>query len=460
MDVLDGIFSWLIGTEPEFNSLVALFAFLTAAGSFLRVIFSLRKKDERATGDKKQPLLIAIADLGLGPESQIDEAVSVRTLNVTLLAIGALALFWVVAGVIVQFPLLLMLGFVGALVFSIMSMWLNSLGFRNSARFLCLLIAAGYYFVLLFAIGPQKGVEYALIPIAILPIMMFPRREGGKSWIAIALVGAMLVITMAIAPGLEPKVVLQENVEKFGYYTTAAFLTVISFVVVNYYNFHSVRFFSDLEREKAQADTLLLDVFPAELVKQLRGEHSLIARSHGEATILYAQISGLAELFQRVSAVHVVEILDQLFSEFDKLAEQNRVRKIKTFGGIYIAASGLSDSDQGDPDSVARFALAMRARARALSAQAGYPLDIRIGVATGQVISGVIGRSRPSLDIWGETVQLADALVHSPFDEAILVNEPTYWRLKPHFHLSPATQDGWALPDGDSSYLLIEELPT
>lgn len=452
------VFGWFGENQGAINGLVGVVTLIGAGWATLRIFLLRRVVDRQAGAVSKRSVFSVIADLGIGPYSRIDEAASVRVLNVLLFCIMSVALVWVVIGVFQPLPLAMMVTEGVAFLLCLSAMALNAAGRRDAARFLCILVVVGYYFAILLAVGPRHGIEYFLPALAILPILIFSRRESRKMWAATSIVGLMLLTTLVFAPHIEPMVTLPENVHTFGYYGGMGMLTVITFVSVNYYNFHSVRFFSDLEKEKAQADTLLLDVFPPELVRQLRGEHNLIARSHGEATILHAQISGLAELFQRVSAVHVVEILDQLFSEFDKLADEHKIRKIKTFGGIYIAASGLADADQGDPDAVARFAIAMRARARELSAQAGYPVDIRIGIATGQVISGVIGRSRPSLDIWGETVQLADALVHGPFDEAILVNEPTYWRIKQHFHLSPATQEGWGLPDGDSSYLLVEEI--
>ena len=123
---------------------------------------------------------------------------------------------------------------------------------------------------------------------------------------------------------------------------------------------------------------------------------------------------------------------------------------MNTLGTNYVAATGISPDSPLDHHAIGSFALAMKEIVASFSEGEGHPLSLRIGISTGQVVTGVIGKARPCFDIWGETVDQATSMRDAAMDNTVVVSESTYWRLQDQFSL---TKD--ANPD---RYLLLGEL--
>jgi class 3 adenylate cyclase len=156
---------------------------------------------------------------------------------------------------------------------------------------------------------------------------------------------------------------------------------------------------------------------------------------------LFATVYGFQDLARKVSAVQLVELLSQIFLEFDQLIEKYGVEKVNTLGANYVAATGIGESKQPDHAALARLAIGMREVVTHVSASVKHPFSLRIGMSTGQVVSGVIGDARPSFDIWGETVELANSLRGSAMANSIVINEASYWRLRDQFEVEAMQGD-------------------
>jgi adenylate cyclase len=187
----------------------------------------------------------------------------------------------------------------------------------------------------------------------------------------------------------------------------------------------------DLEREKSER--LLRNVLPASIATRLKQTEGVIADRFPDVTVLFADIVDFTSRSQRITPEQVVEVLNDLFSVFDQLARERGLEKIKTIGDAYMVVGGLPDPRPDHAHAVADMALAMRAEVAGRADPSGQPLAVRIGIDTGPVVAGVIGTSRFSYDLWGDTVNTASRMESSGVPGCIQVTARTYQRLRDRY---------------------------
>ena len=191
-----------------------------------------------------------------------------------------------------------------------------------------------------------------------------------------------------------------------------------------------------LDAERLRANGLIEALFPARIAERLKAGEKVIPESHGEASVLFSDLVGFTTLTEKLSPGQLVEVLNDYFSMLDRLTEKHGVEKIKTIGDAYMVVSGLSEMGRNTAEHIADFALEMREAIQRYAEQHNFPLALRIGISTGQVISGVIGLKKPSFDLWGETVNLASRMESHSEPGQIQVSETTYWRLHERYELT------------------------
>jgi class 3 adenylate cyclase len=201
-----------------------------------------------------------------------------------------------------------------------------------------------------------------------------------------------------------------------------------------------VEFTRQVAHEKDRADALLHAMLPAPVIVRLNGGETHIADRFETATILFADIVDFTPLVARMDAGDLVKQLSSLFSAFDDLATQHGIEKIKTIGDAYMAAAGIPIPREDHASAVVHFAHdIIRAMSDSNVSQAG--LQIRVGIHTGPVIAGLIGKKRSVYDVWGETVNLASRLESTGRPGKIQISEETRKALagssfetRPHEH--------------------------
>ncbi len=209
-------------------------------------------------------------------------------------------------------------------------------------------------------------------------------------------------------------------------FSALSIMTIISLVV--YYAF------SLLQRERQRSDSLLLNIMPEIIADRLKADPgSTIAEQHDHATVLFADLTGFTPLASQLGPQNTVQLLDELFSAFDVEAERIGVEKVKTIGDAYMAVAGAPIGRNDHAEAIAELALAVQAAAAKVSAATGHSLHTRIGIATGPVMAGVIGRAKFAYDVWGETVNRAARLEAYSVPGTILIDEPTAEKLQGHF---------------------------
>jgi class 3 adenylate cyclase len=196
-----------------------------------------------------------------------------------------------------------------------------------------------------------------------------------------------------------------------------------------------------LEAERRKSDRLLLNILPAVIAERLKASappgEARIADLFTEVTVLFADLVDFTPLAARLSPEQVVDLLNQVFSRFDRLVEQHGLEKIKTIGDAYMAVAGLPAPRPDHAQAAAALALAMQEEVARLAAPDGTPLRLRIGLHTGPVIAGVIGQKKFSYDLWGDTVNLASRMESHGVPGAIQVTAATRHRLGEAYRFEP-----------------------
>ncbi len=192
-----------------------------------------------------------------------------------------------------------------------------------------------------------------------------------------------------------------------------------------------------LRTEKERSEQLLLNILPQAVVTRLNGGETVIADHLPEVTILFADMVGFTGLASRLAAGDLVKLLNGLFSEFDRLAIELGVEKIKTIGDSYMLASGLPEPRADHACAAAEMALAMLAAMEVCNRDLSIPLQMRIGIHSGDVVAGVIGTHKFAYDIWGDTVNIASRMESHGIPGGIHVSADTRRHLTGHFRLEP-----------------------
>jgi adenylate cyclase len=188
-----------------------------------------------------------------------------------------------------------------------------------------------------------------------------------------------------------------------------------------------------VERYRDQADRLLLNVLPGSIAERLKSGEQTIADRHNSVTVLFADIVDFTQLSSDADPQDVVTMLDELFTAFDHLAAKHGVEKIKTIGDAYMAAAGLPDPRPDHAAAALALARDMLHTARTHRGPHGQPLRLRIGINTGPVVAGVIGRQRLIYDLWGDAVNMASRMESTGVTGYIQVTQAVRDQLADHY---------------------------
>lgn len=188
-----------------------------------------------------------------------------------------------------------------------------------------------------------------------------------------------------------------------------------------------------LRAEQKKSERLLLNILPEAIADQLKQNQGVHAERFDEATVLFADLVGFTPLAAHVSPLELVGLLNEIFSEFDQLAYKYGLEKIKTIGDAYMVAGGLPLQRPDHAEAIAEMALDMQASIARFQITPDEPFQIRIGIHTGPVVAGVIGVTKFSYDLWGDTVNTAARMESHGLAGAIQVTEQTYERLRDRY---------------------------
>ena len=241
---------------------------------------------------------------------------------------------------------------------------------------------------------------------------------------------------------------LSGTVQRFDLQTVAVFF-VLNFAAISVMIYSLLWYFAsekqklrvqvdasheEIRLEKERSEKLLLNILPPAIAERLKRNEVNIAQGHADVTVMFADIVGFTRMTEELSPVETVKILNDVFSIFDDIADKYQVEKIKTIGDAYMACAGLDSGAQVHyASAVANMALEMLAKIDEYRKRTGERIDIRIGVGTGPVVAGVIGKKKFIYDMWGDTVNVAFRMAADAYSGAIQVDVMTHRRLQHRF---------------------------
>jgi adenylate cyclase len=304
---------------------------------------------------------------------------------------------------------------------------------RNFERFVIALISAGVVFVPTAGFrgggvtGPSTGLVWAFLVPAYAILALGPRRATRWFVVYLAVVALMVAIDPLARSWAAPA---PYALQLFGQIQNTVMPLAITFLLLRY---------TDIRRlaAEARADELLTNAIPHAIATRLRHGERRIADSYPDTTVLFADIVGFTAWARHTPPDRVVEVLDGLFSAFDEQTDRHRLEKIKTIGDAYMAVAGAPESRADHAAAALALGRAMIATVAGLRTRLGFDLDIRIGLASGPVVGGVIGQRRFLFDLWGDTVNLASRLESSGVPGRIQISAATRELLGDDVELEP-----------------------
>jgi adenylate cyclase len=305
----------------------------------------------------------------------------------------------------------------------------RNFSFLRTAQLLLILVAPALGTVLVGGLDESSSVILWSL-LAPLGAVAFDR--PGRAWPWFAAFVAATVLSIALAEVVRPNGA--DLPEAFVRTFDLLNIVVVSLVAM----LLLVTFARGRDTAQARVETLLLNVLPAEVAQRLQSDPNSIADHFDDASILFADVVDFTPLSGRLDAREVVALLDRLFTSFDELVDRYDVEKIKTIGDCYMAAAGVPTPRQDHAHALARLAFEMRECAKTcLPEGTEHDLRLRIGISSGPVVAGVIGRRRFLYDLWGDTVNMASRMESHGTPDAIQITRSTWELLRDDFVTEP-----------------------
>jgi class 3 adenylate cyclase len=311
--------------------------------------------------------------------------------------------------------------------------------FRRSQLWMSLLLP----FVLQWSLGGFRAASAVCLWGFTAPVgaLLFVGARPAVRWFVAF--GALLVVSGAIDPALAASAPDIPNAVVITFFVLNLIgVTTVAYVLLQYFVRAREQALVDLadqhralELEQAKSERLLLNVLPEPVARRLKDHGGVIADASSDVTVLFADIVGFTPLSERLSPSEVVALLDGVFAGWDALAARHGVEKIKTIGDAYMVAGGIPLPRDDHAEAIADMALAMGREIERCAADNGMPLRVRIGIDTGPVVAGVIGRAKFIYDLWGDTVNTASRMESHAQPGTIQVTERAYERLRSRYEL-------------------------
>jgi adenylate cyclase len=296
-------------------------------------------------------------------------------------------------------------------------------------RYVIVLLSAGTVFtvvatIMIGGVGPAgSAMVWAFLGPVYAMLALGPRRA--TVWFAVFV--AALVVIVLVDPLVRSAVrPLGYPIRLLSYTFNLAGPAAIIFLLFRY---------SDLKRREAQArsDELLFNAIPIAIAARLKRGEARIAEIYRATTVVFADIAGFTPWAQQTDPARVVGLLDALFTRFDELAAECGVEKIKTIGDSYMAVAGAPTARVDHADAGLSFGRGMLQAVEEWRSVNAVMLQLRVGLASGRVVGGVIGQRRILFDLWGDTVNMASRMEASGIPGRIQV-APSTWELLRELH--------------------------
>jgi adenylate cyclase len=299
----------------------------------------------------------------------------------------------------------------------------------RTAQLLLILVAPALGTVMLGGLRESSAV---ILWSLLAPLGAVALDRPGRAWPWFAAFVATVLLALGIAEVVRPDGADLPD----GFVRTFDVLNIV--VVSSVAMLLLVTFAQGRDAAQARVEALLLNVLPAEVAQRLQSDPNSIADHFDDASILFADVVDFTPLASGLDAREVVGLLDRLFTSFDELVDRYDIEKIKTIGDCYMVAAGVPTPRSGHAQALAELALEMRECAkRCLADDTAHGLRLRIGISSGPVVAGVIGRRRFLYDLWGDTVNMASRMESHGTPDEIQITRSTWQLVRDDFVTEP-----------------------
>jgi len=305
--------------------------------------------------------------------------------------------------------------------------------FRFSQLLLILLLP----FLLMIALGGFVNSSAVIVWSFLCPLgaLLFSEPRRAPRWF---LAYAFLVILSGfLQPFTRSSNSLPPYVITAFFVMNIAALSVVTFVLLYYFVYQNNAFLRMLRTEQDKSERLLLNILPKEIAEILKVENRVIANSYESTSILFADLVGFTPLTAEMEPEKMVVLLNEIFSQFDDLAEKHDLEKIRTIGDNYMVVSGAPRLNGDHAEAMANMALDMRACLSDFTGETGRRLQFRIGINSGPLVAGVVGTKKFQYDVWGDSVNVASRMESQGLPDHIQVTAATRDLIKDRFRLEP-----------------------
>jgi class 3 adenylate cyclase len=376
-----------------------------------------------------------ISSLGIRDDEPVGERRRARLTNQSAViggvSVGAFGVGYAFAGPYFRVPLITNLVAVGLMLVALV---LSARGARKLAGSAVLLSSNVVVLVASSVVGSRVGFVYYFFLFAAVAFLLFEEDPWFK-WVFALLSAGSCVYVQLLPPSAEAATVVSRDVSQVLDVTSAVAVIGTVMFMVHLFTRDTTVAEARLVEANERSEKLLLNILPAPIAARLKDEDKAIADGFAEVTVLFADIVGFTELSQGLSPARLVEMLDHIFSGFDGLAARLGLEKIKTIGDCYMVAAGLPEHRKDHVEAIARMALGMRDELDRVNRLTGQALRIRIGIHTGPVVAGVIGKTKFIYDLWGDTVNTASRMESSGVAEEIQVTRAVHDKLAGKFDM-------------------------
>ncbi len=290
---------------------------------------------------------------------------------------------------------------------------------------------------LVAAFGFVAGVQYYYFAAAVAPLIIFPSRD--RFWRPFLITTPLVLFVLANLYYLVLKrpALIERPFESMyiGTFLLTNSILSVTVLVACVYHFYRVGHAAEvrLDEERARSESLLLNILPEPVAARLKDGERLIADRFENATVLFADLVGFTPLSAQMSPEDLLRLLNDVFTDFDRLADEHGLEKIKTIGDAYMAVGGVPEAQADHAVRTARMALGMLEVIHRHSQRTGLALNIRIGLHSGPLVAGVIGERKFIYDLWGDTVNTASRMEASGVAGAVQVTPATKALLSGNF---------------------------
>ena len=374
-----------------------------------------------------------IGQIGIKPEDPDDVRLQKTILVTVSMAVIAAGVVWGAIyyyyGEFLAAAIPISYGLVSTLSIVLFAIIHNYRFFRFTQLLLILLLP----FFLMVVLGGFVNSSVVILWALLCPLgaLVFSDSRKATRWF-LAYIG-LIIASGFLQPYVRSANNLSATVKLLFFVMNISAISAIAFVMVNYFIGQKNSFLGLLRVEQENSERLLLNILPKEIADILKVENRIIAEQFDNASIMFADLVEFTPLTAELAPVEMVELLNEIYLFFDDLVEKYNLEKIRTIGDNYMVVSGVPRRRADHAQALASMALEMCGFMEGFKTKGGKILNFRIGINSGPLVAGVVGRKKFQYDVWGDAVNIASRMESHGVPGRVHITEATRQLVKDEF---------------------------